>query len=62
MKAEKRNPPRLRVSWLGDPEPKLQKTFNLAAADWQNVPGSEGVTSVGLSLNLSALFFRLLRP
>jgi sugar lactone lactonase YvrE len=52
----------LTLSWNGGPGIKLQKTTNLANPDWQDVPGSEGVSQIELPCAEAAAFFRLVKP
>lgn len=52
----------LRLSWLGAPGIRLQRATSLSAPDWQDVPGSDGASSMELSRAGAALYFRLLKP
>jgi len=61
------NPPMLdgdglRLSWLGAPGIRLQRATSLSDRDWQDVPDSEGLSSLRLSRTNASVFFRLLRP
>ena len=61
------NPPgfdgnELRLSWLGAPGIRLQRATGLSDRDWQDVPNSEGVSSLQLSQTNRAAFFRLAKP
>jgi len=49
----------LRLSWLGGPGIRLQRTASLLPPEWQDVPDSEGVSSLELSLTNRQAFFRL---
>jgi hypothetical protein len=51
----------LRLSWLGGPGIRLQRTTSLSNPDWQDVPTSEGASGVRLPLPGAASFFRLIR-
>jgi len=52
----------LRLSWLGAPGLRLQQATSLSPAAWEDVPNSEGVSSLHLSLTNRAAFFRLVKP
>jgi hypothetical protein len=52
----------LTLSWTGGPGIKLQKTTNLTTPNWQDVPGSDGVSSLGLPRTDPTAFFRLIQP
>ncbi|MBI2926480.1 MAG: hypothetical protein HYY24_12365 [Verrucomicrobia bacterium] len=61
------NPPlrsgdKLRLSWDGAPGIKLQTTPSLTAPNWQDVPGTDGASSVELPLTDPSAFFRLIKP
>lgn len=49
----------LELGWNGGPGIKLQKTTSLSNPDWQDVPGSEGVSSLTLPASGPSSFFRL---
>jgi isoquinoline 1-oxidoreductase len=53
---------RIQLSWNGGPGIKLQKTTSFAPADWQDVPGTEGVNSIELPASDACSFFRLIKP
>lgn len=52
----------LTLSWNGGPGIKFQKTLSLAPANWQDVAGSGGVSSLELSRDGAGAFFRLIKP
>ena len=52
----------MRLSWLGGPGIRLQRATNLAAPIWQDVPDSEGVSSLRFSPTNKTAFFRLVKP
>ena len=52
----------LLLSWTGGPGVKLQQTPSLANANWQDVPGSEGLSQMTLPRTDPAAFFRLMKP
>jgi len=63
----KLNPPvlsatKLTLSWTGGPGIKLQKTVGLAPANWQDVAGSDRLSSLELPRDGAAAFFRLIQP
>jgi len=63
----KLNPPVLSVntvtlSWNGGPDIKLQRTPSLTNPNWQELPGSEGVSQIELPRDADAAFFRLIQP
>ena len=47
--------------WNGGPGIKLQKTTSLANPSWQDVPGSDGLSSIELPRTDPTAFFRLLK-
>lgn len=51
----------LRLSWLGGPGIRLQRTTNLSNPDWQDVPNTLGASGVRLALPGPASFFRLIK-
>lgn len=51
----------LRLSWLGAPGIRLQRATSLSARDWQDVPGTEGMSSLALPSTNGATFYRLRR-
>ena len=51
----------LRLSWLGGPGVRLQRTPSLSKPDWQDVPNSDGASGVRLPSPSAASFFRLVR-
>jgi hypothetical protein len=63
----KLNPPAmdgngLRLSWPGAPGIRLQSSTSLSDRDWQDVPNSEGASSLQLFSTNDAAFFRLVKP
>jgi hypothetical protein len=56
------SPEGLALSWAGGPGIKLQKTTSLTNPNWQDVPGSEGVSQIELPCAEAAAFFRLVEP
>jgi hypothetical protein len=52
----------MRLSWLGGPGIRLQRTMSLAGPVWQDVPNSEGVSSLRFLPTNTTAFFRLVRP
>ena len=52
----------LTISWNGGPTIKLQKTASLENPNWQDVAGSEGLSSMNLPTPDRSAFFRLVRP
>jgi CO/xanthine dehydrogenase Mo-binding subunit len=60
------NPPerlgdRIRLSWNGGPGIKLQKTVSLTSPAWEDVPNTEGQSTVALPVSDQTAFFRLIR-
>lgn len=53
---------RLRLTWLGAPEIRLQRVPALSATAWEEVPGSAGQTAIEVEAPEAAGFFRLVRP
>jgi len=63
----KLNPPvlsgnTLTLSWNDGAGVKLQKTLSLTNPNWQDVAGSEGLSSIALPREGAAIFFRLIQP
>jgi len=52
----------LRLSWVGGPGIRLQRTTSLTAPVWEDVPNSDGVSSLLLPPPNPSAFFRLVRP
>jgi hypothetical protein len=52
----------LTLSWNGGHGIKLRKTTTLTTPDWQDVPGSDGQSSMSLPIADSSAFFRLVKP
>jgi isoquinoline 1-oxidoreductase len=52
----------IRLSWIGGPGIKLQKTASLTPPAWQDVPGTEGQSQMDLPVAEAASFFRLIKP
>jgi hypothetical protein len=52
----------LLLSWLGAPGLRLQQATNLSSAAWDDVPTTEGLSSLHLSPTNRAAFFRLVKP
>ena len=50
-----------RFSWNGGPGISLQRTTSLTETLWQDVPGTEGQTSVSLPATDATTFFRLFK-
>jgi len=50
------------ISWIGELNTKLQKTTSLTSANWQDVSGTTGASSVTNSIVGAAAFYRLARP
>ena len=51
----------MRWTWLGAPGIRLQRTTDLTDPDWQDVPDSEGASTLMLSQTDHAAFFRLVK-
>jgi isoquinoline 1-oxidoreductase len=49
----------IRISWKGGPGIKLQRTSTLSNPSWQDVPNTDGASSVSLPASDSAAYFRL---
>jgi len=49
------------LSWLGSPGVRLQRALRLSNPDWQDVPDTDGVSSVRLPLPGAMSLFRLVR-
>ncbi|MBI2926488.1 MAG: hypothetical protein HYY24_12405 [Verrucomicrobia bacterium] len=61
------NPPlrsgdKLSLSWNGGAGIKLQTTPSLTAPSWQDVPGTDGASSIESPLTDPSAFFRLVKP
>ncbi|MBI2926485.1 MAG: hypothetical protein HYY24_12390 [Verrucomicrobia bacterium] len=61
------NPPlrsgdKLNLSWNGGAGIKLQTTPSLTAPNWQDVPGTDGASSIELPLTDPSAFFRVVKP
>ena len=52
----------LSLSWNGGPGIKLQKTTTLTNPNWQDVDGSDGVSSINVPMSGGSEFFRLVKP
>ena len=52
----------LSLSWTADPGTKLQKTLNLSAPNWQDVPNTLGAANATEALGDRAAFYRLIKP
>jgi hypothetical protein len=52
----------LTLSWTGGAGIKLQQTTSLTIPNWQDVAGSDGVSSLELPRDAAAAFFRLIQP
>ncbi|MBE7503317.1 MAG: hypothetical protein HS113_24125 [Verrucomicrobiales bacterium] len=52
----------LRLTWVGAPGLRLQHAASLSDPAWQDVPDSEGVSSLWLSPVEAAAFYRLVQP
>jgi nicotinate dehydrogenase subunit B len=52
----------IQLSWNGGPGRKLQKTTSLTNPLWQDVPGTEGVSSIQLPATDATAYFRAIRP
>jgi hypothetical protein len=52
----------MHLSWLGGPGIHLQRATSPVGAIWQDVPNSEGVSSLRFSPTNKSTFFRLVRP
>ncbi len=50
------------ISWDGATGTKLQKSTSLTTPDWQDVPGSDGASSVSEPASAPAAYYRLVRP
>jgi len=50
------------ISWSGAAGTKLQKSTSLTSPNWQDVPGSNGASSVSEPASSAAAFYRLVRP
>lgn len=50
----------LTLRWTGGPGVKLQQSHDLASPDWQEVPGSEGLSRIDLPMDRPHHFFRVL--
>lgn len=50
------------ISWNGAAGVKLQKSTSLTAPDWQDVPGSDGASSVSEPASGAGAYYRLSRP
>jgi hypothetical protein len=50
------------IAWDGAPGTKLQKATSLTNPNWQDVPGSDGASSVNEATSDPAAFYRLVRP
>jgi nicotinate dehydrogenase subunit B len=51
----------LRLSWKGGPGVRLQRSSSLSSPAWQDVPSTEGASSVSLPASDANVFFRLVR-
>jgi hypothetical protein len=61
LKAEPGLNSQLTLTWNGGPRVKLQKTLSLAKPNWQEVAGSDGVSTMEPPVTELAAFFRLVR-
>jgi isoquinoline 1-oxidoreductase len=52
----------VRLSWNGRPGVKLQSSPSLTQPVWQDVPNTEGQSSLTLQTTNNAAFFRLMKP
>ena len=50
------------ISWNGAGGVKLQKSTSLTTPDWQDVPGSDGASSVSEPASGAGAYYRLVRP
>ncbi len=50
------------VTWSGAAGTKLQKTTSLTSPNWQDVPGSNGASSVSEPASSAGAYYRLVRP
>lgn len=50
------------ISWNGAPGIKLQKTVSLTDSIWQDVPGSDGASSINDATSGPSAYYRLIRP
>ncbi|MBI2926486.1 MAG: hypothetical protein HYY24_12395 [Verrucomicrobia bacterium] len=57
-----RSPDKLSLSWNGGAGIKLQTAPSLTPPNWQDVPGTDGASSVELPLTDPSAFFRLVKP
>lgn len=52
----------VRLSWLGGPGIRLQKSSSVSGASWEDVPVADGASSIRIQGGASAGFYRLTRP
>ncbi|MBI2948894.1 MAG: xanthine dehydrogenase family protein molybdopterin-binding subunit [Verrucomicrobia bacterium] len=62
LNAPERSGDQLRLTWNGGPGVKLQKSASLNNPVWQDVPDTDGRSSVSLPLADGAAYFRLVKP